>query len=64
MKTEPVAIGAAITSFATAVIALLIGFGVVDWTVEQTGLVLGTLSAGLALVGVIVRGKVTPTANT
>lgn len=61
MKSEPVATGAAVTAFATALIALLIGFEVVDWTQEQTGLVLATLSAGLVLAGGLVRRKVTPT---
>ena len=44
MQKEPVAIGAALTSFATALIALLVGFEIVDWTPEQIGLVLGVVS--------------------
>ena len=61
MKAEPVALGAALTSFATALIALLVGFEIVDWTPEQIGLVLGVVSGATVLVGALVRARVSPT---
>ena len=60
MKSEPVALGAALTSFATALIALLVGFEIVDWTAEQIGLVLGVVSGATVFVGALVRARVTP----
>ena len=60
MQKEPVAIGAALTSFATALIALLVGFEIVDWTPEQIGLVLGVVSGATVFVGALVRARVTP----
>lgn len=59
-KPEPVAITGAITGAASAGIAVLVGFGIVDWTSEQVGLVLGALTAAIGTVTVIVRSKVTP----
>ncbi len=60
MNTEPVAWSGALVAFVTAVLALLIGFEVVDWTQEQVGLILGALTAAIALGTALVRSKVTP----
>jgi branched-subunit amino acid ABC-type transport system permease component len=62
MNTEPVAIVGGLTQIVSAVIALLIGFDIVSWTPEQTGLVLGVWAAITAFALVFfVRSKVTPT---
>ncbi len=60
MKTEPVAIVGGLTQIVTAVIALALGFEWVDWTPEQTGLVLGVWAAITAFALLFVRSKVTP----
>lgn len=61
MSNEPVTIGGAITGVATAILAVLTGFEIVDWTAEQVGLVLTLLTALIVLVTVVTRSKVTPT---
>jgi hypothetical protein len=53
IRREPVAVQA----FIQATLALLVGFGIVKLTNEQTGLILGALAAFLALV---TRMQVTP----
>jgi len=59
---EPVRWAVGIPGLATAVIALLLGFDVVSWTAEQTALVLGVVTAILAVLGgKVAQGKVTPT---
>jgi len=63
MNHEPVAIGGAIGTLASAIIAVLVGFGIVVWTVEQVGLALALVSALILVTTVIVRGKVTPVAS-
>ena len=60
MKTEPVVTGGAIVSVATAIIALLIGFDIVNWSAEQVGLVLAVLTAVNVAVTARVRSRVTP----
>lgn len=63
MRTEPARIisqgAATVTALVTALIALALGFGWVDWTSEQVTLIMGVLAAVSALVvGAITRGKV------
>jgi len=60
---EPVAIGGAISTLAAAIIAVLVGFGIVVWTAEQVGLALALVSALILVTTVIVRGKVSPVAG-
>lgn len=57
---EPVAVVAGLTQIVSAVIALLLGFDVVEWTTEQTGLVLGVWAAVTAFLLLFARSKVTP----
>jgi hypothetical protein len=54
LRAEPVAY----QSVVQAGLATMVGFGVVSWTPEQTGLVLA-LSA--AILGVLTRSQVKPT---
>lgn len=61
MNAEPVAIVGGLTQIVSAVIALALGFEWVDWTPEQTGLVLGVWAAITAFALLFyVRSKVTP----
>ncbi len=57
---EPVRWAVGIPGLATAVIALLLGFDVVDWTQDQTALVLAVVTAVIAVLGGRARAKVTP----
>jgi hypothetical protein len=64
IKQEPVRFWAAITGVVVAVFAALVGFGVVDWTQEQIGLILGVLTAiGVVFQFFFVREEVTPIVN-
>lgn len=56
IKREPVAFQA----FVQAMLAALVGFGVVHWSPEQLGLVMGAVAALLAL---FTRATVSPTAK-
>jgi hypothetical protein len=60
IKAEPVAFAGLLTALVTAIIALLIGFEIVNWTEVQVGLILGVWSAVMAIVTFLVRGQVTP----
>ncbi|MGH3758526.1 hypothetical protein [Actinophytocola sp.] len=53
VRAEPVAFQGVIQ----ATLALLVGFGVLTWTTEQTGL---TLALTAAILGFLTRRKVTP----
>lgn len=55
MTNEPVTIGTAVSGLATAVVALLIGFEIVEWTPEQTGLVLAVVTALIVAAGAVAR---------
>lgn len=62
MKTEPATIGSGITAAATAIIALLVAFGI-PLTDEQTAAILAVVAVAAPLVGgLIVRRFVTPAA--
>lgn len=59
--TEPVALSGAAVVLVNSAIALLIGFGIVDWTVEQIGLVVGFANNTIIILGVLfARSRVTP----
>lgn len=57
-NTYPVAVGQAVTGVVTATMAVLSGFGIIDWTPEQWGLVLALVTAVIAAVYAFVSGKV------
>lgn len=62
MKTEPATIVSGITAAATAIIALLVAFGI-PLTDEQTAAILAVVAVAAPLVaGLIVRRFVTPAA--
>lgn len=61
-RRQPVRVWASVQSLSTAVIAMLIGFDLIDWTIEQQGLVLAVIAAVGGVVGVRVSGQVTTTA--
>jgi type IV secretory pathway TrbD component len=56
VRTEPVACQGVIQSG----LAVMVGFGLLTWTAEQTGLVLGLTAA---IFGVFARSQVTPKAK-
>jgi ABC-type enterobactin transport system permease subunit len=56
MKNEPVVLGGLVTGLVTAVLALVIAFGV-DLTQEQQVAILGVVTALIALVAWLVRRK-------
>ena len=63
MRTEPAravsGAAAAVTVLVTALVAMALGFGWIEWSSEQVTLVMGVVAAVSALtVGVITRGKV------
>lgn len=62
-SNEPVAWAGALVGAITAVIGVLVGFGIVDWTQEQIGLILAAVTAVIALATTVVRAKVTPVAG-
>lgn len=55
---EPVTIGGAVIAVIVAVLALLVGLGVIDETVS--GLLLGVAVPVIGLITYVVRSKVTP----
>jgi hypothetical protein len=57
VRSEPVACQGVIQSG----LAVLVGFGMLGWTAEQTGLVLGLTAA---IFGVFARSQVTPNSKT
>lgn len=59
MNTEPVATLGAIPILVTAVLALLIAFGV-DLSEAQVAAIFGVISALIAVVTAVQRNKVTP----
>lgn len=64
IRNEPVRFWGAITGVVIAVFACLVGFGVVDWTEQQIGLILGVLTAvGVLFQFFFVREQVTPVAD-
>lgn len=58
--TEPVAIGGAVQVLLSALIALALGFGWVNWTDEQVALILGVYAAVQVVIAAVQRSKVTP----
>lgn len=61
IKAEPVRFWAAIMGLIAAAIAVLIGFEIVNWTMEQVGLIIGFFTAvGVLFQFFFVRNKVTP----
>lgn len=63
VRTQPVKFWAVIQSAAMAFVGLLAGFGVVEWTAEQQGLVLGFFASVGVIFSFVVAGRVTPTDN-
>jgi hypothetical protein len=62
MKTEPVAIIAAITGLVELVIPVLLIFSLIDWTDVQVGAVMAlVIGAGTIIGGLFTRAKVSPT---
>ena len=59
MKNEPVLTVAGVTAAVSAVIALLVAFGV-DLTEAQTNAILGVVAVAAPLVVVVARKYVTP----
>ena len=61
MTKEPVAYIAAIVGLVELVIPVLLVFGLLDWTVEQTGIVMAlVIGAGTIVGALFARSKVTP----
>ena len=61
MRQEPVAVSAGIVLIVEAIIPVLMLFGVVDWTLEQSGAVI--LAVGViakTIGGWVARSRVTP----
>lgn len=61
-KTEPIALGAAFLVLVSAVMALLIAFGV-DLTQEQQVAIYGVFAASIGLIAAWQRSQVTPVAR-
>jgi uncharacterized membrane protein len=60
MQTEPAVLTGVILAVISAVLALVVAFGV-DVSTDQAAAIMGTATAVLALIGaVIVRSRVTP----
>ncbi len=59
-STEPVRGAAAIQTLLAALIALAVGFGWVDWSTEQIGLIIGGYAALVLVIGEFTRSKVSP----
>ena len=57
-NTEPVALAGAIQGVLIALLAVLVGFGVVSLTDAQIGLILGLYTAVVVAVQAFARGKV------
>lgn len=65
-EREPAAVIAVVVAFATAVLGLLVAFGV-DVTPEQRDAILGVIGPTVLLIGLVaalIRRKVSPTATT
>lgn len=60
IRDEPVMFATAIVALVQALVTLGLAFGWWTWSSEQTGAVLGVVTAGLALAFSVVRGVVTP----
>jgi hypothetical protein len=61
MNNEPVSVSAAVVIFVNAVLAMIVGLEVVEWSPEQTALIMGVVVSLVALVGaVFARSRVTP----
>ena len=64
MTREPVALSTLLTAAVAAVLAALVGLGVITLTPEQTGLVVAAVTAVVALGGAVwARARVTPTVD-
>lgn len=62
MKNEPLVTVAGISAAVSAVIALLVAFGL-DLSTEQTAAILGVVAVLAPLAVTVARSKVTPIAN-
>lgn len=61
ITAEPVRFWAALTGIVTAILGLLVGFEIVNWTAEATGFILVVWAAiGTLFQFFFVRNKVTP----
>lgn len=62
-ESEPVRVAAAVTVLVNSIIAVLIGFSIVHWTVEQIALVGGLWNGVVGVyLAFVVREKVAPVA--
>lgn len=55
LQNEPVLVGGAVSGLSSAVIALLVGFEIVDWTPAQIGLVGAVVTAVIVLAAAVAR---------
>ncbi|MEJ7763899.1 MAG: hypothetical protein WKF86_00220 [Acidimicrobiales bacterium] len=60
---EPVRLGATVVVVVQALLAALLGFELVDWTLAQVGLVQALVVALVALGSQVVRARVSPVAD-
>ena len=60
MNTEPVALAGTIQGALSALIALALVFGWVDWTDEQIAAILAVYTTLVAVLTGVARSKVTP----
>jgi len=62
VQREPTAIATGLLAAFEAGLAVLVVFGIVDWTPEQTAALMGFVGSLLALAaGLFVRSRVSPT---
>lgn len=59
-SNEPVALAGTIQGALSALIALALVFGWVDWTPDQTAAIMAVYTAFVAVATTVVRSKVTP----
>lgn len=64
IRREPVAVAASFDGIVKAVVAVLIGFNVINWSDTQTALVIALETAVVGFIMLLVRGSVTPTGDT
>ena len=60
MKTEPVALAGTIQGALSALIALALVFGWVDWSTDQIAAILAVYTTFVAVITGVVRSKVSP----
>lgn len=59
-QTEPVAVAGTIQGALSALIALALVFGWVDWTPDQTAAIMAVYTAFVGVVTAVTRSKVSP----